>query len=396
MGRRRLQLKGSLRKKSGSWVARWREYPLHGEPIQRSQVIAPATGPDALNRRKAQRLFNEQILSKLDQRVTHIGSTMTLRQFVDSKFQVQVVERKKPATKKHYKYILGSFILPEFGHKRLCDVHRDDVETLVSKTLEDYSTQLAVHIKNAVSRIFNHAEALDCYPGKNPARGVDCGELKHTKRPTLTWDQAKRALDALPSPVREMAWLSIETSMNAAELCGLRRCWVNLTGELKETEGEALSPYSVAVRENVYQNKRGSLKKGKRKRNLPISEEMAADLRKLIQASPWHGEDFPLFCSQRGTPIDADNVRARVFAPLHKKLGFPVNWHMFRRAHSTFAGVSSGISLEARRLTMGHADAEMTMYYSVDDIEQRRALPQQIRKSLQESGKLKLVKGQSA
>lgn len=50
IGRRRLQRKGKLTKKSGSWFLRWREYALDGTAVQRSQVIAPAVGPDALNK----------------------------------------------------------------------------------------------------------------------------------------------------------------------------------------------------------------------------------------------------------------------------------------------------------------------------------------------------------
>lgn len=379
MGRRRLQRKGYLIKKSGSWLGRWREYALDGSSVQKSRVIAPAVGPEAINRRAADRLFWNEILSKLDQRVTHLGSTMTLRQFIEMKFQVQVIDKRKPSTIKHYRYILGGFVLPALGHKRLCDVRRDDVETLVARTLKEYSVQLAVHIRNCISRIFNHAEALDCYPGKNPARGVECGELKHAHRPTLTLSQANRALTALPSPYKEMAWLAIETSMHAAELCGLRRCWVNLTANFKQTDGEILPPYTVAVRENWYEGKRGSLKTGKRRRLCPITEQLAAEMTVLILKSQFQGDDMPVFCSVRGSPIDAHNARSRIFVPISKKLGFEIAWHAFRRAHSTFAGQIDGISVEDRMRTMGHADADMTLYYSVDDINRRRPIPSKIR-----------------
>jgi integrase len=250
---------------------------------------------------------------------------------------------------------------------------------LVARTLKEYSVQLAVHIRNAISKLFNHAEALDCYPGKNPARGVECGELKHARRPTLTLTQTNRALTAMPSPYREMGWLAIETSMNAAELCGLRRCWANLSSEFKQTDGEILPPFTIAVRENWYQGKRGSLKTGKRRRLCPITEQLSAEIGRLIQDSPFQGDDKPVFCSNRGTPIDADNARSRIFAPLAKKLGFEIAWHAFRRAHSTFAGQIDGVSIEDRMRTMGHGDPGMTLYYSVDDIERRRPIPSKIR-----------------
>ena len=39
----------------------------------------------------------------------------------------------------------------------------------------------------------------------------------------VPWERAAGAIDSLPSPIREMVELSVETSMNAAEICGLAR-----------------------------------------------------------------------------------------------------------------------------------------------------------------------------
>ncbi len=276
-------------------------------------------------------------------------------------------------------------------------MRRDDVEMLVAKVLEDYTTATAAHVKNAVSRIWRHAKALGCYTGENPAADVDCGELRPEHRPSYTFEQAVIVLGALRSPYREMGWLSIETSMNAAELCGLRRKWANLTGEVMQVDGEVLAPYSVAVRENWYEGKRGSLKRGKRRRNCPITRELAADLARLIQASEFQGANLPAFCAnntEKPAPVNAHNVSNRVFAPLAEKLGFPVNWHAFRRAHSTFAGQLDGIALDDRVRTMGHADREMTLAYSIEDTERRRRIPEQIRARL--AGGPRLVKGKEA
>ena len=63
------------------------------------------------------------------------------------------------------------------------------------------------------------------------------------------------------------------------------------------------------------------------------------------------------------------------FRPLAKDLGFPVTWYAFRRAHSSLAGQLPGVSVDDRKHAMGHADAKMTLYYSVDDVERRRRIP---------------------
>jgi hypothetical protein len=59
-------------------------------------------------------------------------------------------------------------------------------------------------------------------------------------------------------------------------------------------------------------------------------------------------------------------------------LGFPVTGSGFWRAYSTFVGQLDGVSVEDRRATTGHADAEMTIYYSLADLEGRRAIPLEI------------------
>jgi len=48
------------------------------------------------------------------------------------------------------------------------------------------------------------------------------------ERHALTVDQAKQVLRVLKPPYRQMALLSMTTSMNLAELCGLRWKRVNL------------------------------------------------------------------------------------------------------------------------------------------------------------------------
>jgi len=187
--------------------------------------------------------------------------------------------------------------------------------------------------------------------------------------------------------------LSVATSMNVAEMCGVRRKHANLTDQVVVVEGEVMAPFSIAVRENCYEGKRGSLKAGSRKRNVPITRELAAALVDLTAQSKHQGPEVPLFCSRNGTPIDAHNASNRHLRPLSVKLGFDITWHAFRRAHSTFAGMIEGVQIEDRVATMGHRDAQMTLYYSVEDVERRRAVPQKIMERLMPANVVPIRKG---
>jgi hypothetical protein len=88
-------------------------------------------------------------------------------------------------------------------------------------------------------------------------------------------------------------------------------------------------PHSLAVRENWYEGKRGPLKRGTRRRNVPITPELARRLAGLERRAT--DPDAPLFQGRRaGRPVDAHNVANRVFRPLGKQLGFSVTWYGFR------------------------------------------------------------------
>lgn len=388
MARRRLQRKGYVFRKGPSWYVQYRDpnhNPQSEEPRPKCcEIIADAIGPNAVkSKREAQRLAWELVLSKLDQRTLRPASTMNLADFVKTKFELQVVAKKKPAGQKHYRYVLDHHVVPALGNRRMCDISGDDVEDLIAlKRDEGYSGQTVLHVKNAVSAIFRLAKKLRLYVYENPAAGIEMPEVRRVKRPTLTVDQAARALAALASPVREMALLSIATSLGPAEMLGLRRKHVNFTGQMAMTEdGEALAPHSIAVRENYYEGEYGTLKAGARKRNIGLPPELSDALRQIASTAPRQDADAPVFQSRAGTPLDAHNISNRVLRPLGKKLGFALTWYSFRRAHSTFAA-ALGIPAHERQALMGHADARMSLYYDVADVERRRAVPQRIVESL--------------
>lgn len=382
MSRRRGQQTGYLWDNGVSWMLEYREDARNsaGEVVRvkRAERIAPARGPDRLTRREAERLAGERI-REVDRNNCFPSSLMTVEQFVETKFKTNVLWKLKPAGRKHHEYLLPK-VLTEMGGLRLCDVTSEHVEALVRDYYaKGFSTNTLHHLKYCVSAIFRHAKSLKLYMGENPAKEVGLPEQRRAKRRnTFTWDQAVRVIRILASPYREMAFLSMMTSMNVAEMCGLRWRRCNLTAGIVTVDGEVMAPYSIAVRENFYQGEYGTLKAGSRYRNVPLAPDLAEMLLKEIWAkSRYQGPDDPVFSTRNGTPVDADNARARHLKAAARKLGYPVEWHAFRRAHSTFAG-ESGLSAHDRAAMMGHSDVRMSLYYDVADTERRRKTAQYI------------------
>jgi integrase len=381
--RRRGVQQGYLYKRGPSWLVQFTEYARgeNGtEPVSRCERVGPCVGPERLTKQEAQREANRLYLDDINRRNLKPSSSMLVKDFITAKFEPQVVEKRKPGGRKHYAYILRRFIVPLIGERRLCDIDADAVELLMARVRSDLSHQTVLHCQHVVSRIFGLAIKLRLYHEINPASVVEAGEAPlPRKRPGYTWHQAALVLARLREPARLMAKLSIATSMNIAEICGLRLRWCNFTDQIQVIDGEVLAPFTVGVRENWYDGQRGSLKTGKRMRNLGVPLDLAAELVAYIAGREnFHGPDDPLFCSRTGTPVDQHNLSNRILRPLSVKLGFPVTWHGFRRAHSTFVGTFDGVAVEDRVATMGHADARMTLHYSLADVERRRGISERI------------------
>ena len=152
---------------------------------------------------------------------------------------------------------------------------------------------------------------------------------------------------------------------------------VNLTSDFQIAGGEAIPPLSIAVRENYYRNRYGTVKAGKRNRVVPIPAPAVPMLAELARRGRFVGPDDAVFASRTGRPIDAHNTNKRIFKPIARAMGVTITWHIFRHSCATFAEVV-GMAKSDRIALMGHATSVMTDHYTHSDVERRRASVDQI------------------
>jgi integrase len=161
-------------------------------------------------------------------------------------------------------------------------------------------------------------------------------------------------------------------SLNVAEMLGLRWKRVNLTGEAVIVGGESLQPYTLAVRENYYRGKFGSVQAKSGRRNVPLSRSVVRALEGIRQKSKHTRPDDLVFSSGKGTPLNENNLMRRRIKPTARALGMPwLSWHVFRHTHATL-GEQIGMALSDRQAQMGHSDPRMTMHYTHSDLNRRR------------------------
>lgn len=81
---------------------------------------------------------------------------------------------------------------------------------------------------------------------------------------------------------------------------------------------------------------------------------------KNIRPKTFQADDL-IFHTDRGTPLNPNNVLNRMLHPACKAAGIPrVGWHNFRYTFSTWAD-PTGESIKALQTQMGHANARLTL-----------------------------------
>ncbi len=301
---------------------------------------------------------------------------LTVRQFVDGRFREDVVKKKKHAGQLHYDYILKNHVLPAFGDKRLRDVEHDDVQGLINlKSDSGLSSQTVTHIRNVINRVFKYAKKKKAFYGELPTEDIEMPEKVTKEAHAMDFDMAIGLLEGLEG-VSLVAYtivlLALTTSMNIAELLGLRRKRVNLSKEPRMLGDRLLEGESIAVRENFYRGVFGTVKKKARNRDLPIPKPVLSVLARLMEDSAFKGPEELVFGTDKGTPLDEKNLMNRIIKPIAVKLKMPwMGWHAFRHTHSTLAE-TLGMALSDRQAQMGHGDSRMTMHYTHSDLNRRR------------------------
>ncbi len=379
LGRRRGQRKGHLRIEHGSWLLTYRVYDQNNNSRRETVKIGNATGADGFTKKQAERIAWDHYLSKVDLTVQHPKAMVTLGEFWDSKYKPHCMLKLKKTTRDQYFSLYERWIKPPLQHKRLSNVSMEDVDAVMAAVIEaKRSTSTARACRKVLAALFTRAKRMKYAVGDNPALVSEPIEIEPVrKKVSLSFDQMKQVLAALKEPVRTMALTAVLTSMNVAELCGLRWSHINLTAEFQTFDGAALPPYTIAVRRHFSRGEETSLKTGARKRNIPIPDLLLGALQNLQKRPKFSGPDDVVFCTPKGTPQNQNNVRRRVFDPLGKNLGLTrLSWHVFRYSHATFTE-AIGMSPRDRQSLMGHAALAMTQQYTSDDHDRmRRGLDQ--------------------
>lgn len=124
-------------------------------------------------RKEAERLLAlvRQGADPAGDKIAHKGAP-TVEDLADRFLKEHADAKRKPATAKQYRRLLGLFVFPAFGRKKAVDVTRQDVMKLHSRMAD--TPYQANRVLALVSTLFTFAEKIGERPdGSNPARHVE-------------------------------------------------------------------------------------------------------------------------------------------------------------------------------------------------------------------------------
>jgi integrase len=354
--------KGSVRKKNGNYVLRYREDFIKPDGTRGRQQCSTILGPiSAFRGKKDARRAADEIMREVNQNTPLPQVSITLGDFWDRHFKPNIVEKMKSNTRQMYQDRWRKQIAPALSRERMRNVTTLDLDRLMAQLQQQgYSWQTRVHIRNVVSKMYSTAQKWK-WLTENPAKWVDVGQRKIVrKQRALSVEEVQLLADHLDEPARTAFILAVTTGLRIGEILGL------------QLEDVDLSAGTITVQRSVSRGQVDTTKTEGSNRQVPIPPTLMEILSvHLRNVRPLSGTNpiKPvvanwLFSSMAGTPLSDRNLINRHVYPVSKRLGIRhFSWHSLRHTFSTLGGNEGTIPTLVMKQLLGHSKLSTTEKY---------------------------------
>ena len=341
-------------KKVKKWKGHYYVYVLTVDGKEKRRHCSAILGLKSEMRKwEAERELAKIIEKETDQNgPANPDDTVTFQWFWENRYLPLRESSWRRSTKEAVLCVLKTHVLPSFGERRLCDLSRFDLQTLINALAKKYSRSVVQKARTWIKACLEEAVEQD-FLVKNPARKLEMPITRKTCRRYLTPDEIQTLLSILQGRDRIVVRLFL--------LCALR------PGELFALRWRSIEPGRLRIEEAVYRGHIGSPKtEGSRAYvALPKSLEMELEFWRHQCGDP--DEDEFVFRSRRRTPLNGHNYRRRFLAPLAKKNGIEgLTFQCLRRTFAT-QFQKQGTVRDAQT-QLRHSDAGTTMNIYTQDI----------------------------
>ena len=165
--------RGSIRKKNGNYVLRYREDLVKLEGSKGRQQCTVVLGPVFTFRgKKDARRAADEIMRQINQDSPKPQASITLGEFWDLHFKPNVVERMKRNTRAMYEDRWRKQIEPVLSRERMRNITTLDLDRLMTQLERQcYSWQTRVHVRNVISKMYSTARKWK-WLAENPVKWV--------------------------------------------------------------------------------------------------------------------------------------------------------------------------------------------------------------------------------
>jgi integrase len=218
-----------------------------------------------------------------------------------------------------YRSAYRRHLAPRLAFKPLADIDGSAIAALVVDLARDgvapkRLSNVLVPLRACLS--WHHRMGL---AERDPAGWFDAAAPAADERRILSIAEVERLIDATPAPYRALVATAAWTGMRLGELRALTWADVNLTARL------------ITVDKTCYRQAVQRATKNGQVRRVPIPPHLAQELCAL----PCAATGSPVFTTTRGTPVDPDDFRRRVFAPALARAGLDPSTRIHDLRHTS-------------------------------------------------------------
>ncbi len=307
--------KGSIKQFRGKWVAQWWE----GE-VRRNRVLGKAT---KMTKAQARKMLATIVADVNDCQHHHLRNC-TVGVFVNQVFLPFYKRKWKASTVMTNLDRLKNHVVAELGDRRLRDVTRDELQSLLeAKARVGFSYSVVAHLRWDFKQIFDLAFA-EGHLEKNPAKLLFIPkQAPRAKHPVMTFDDVRKLFGVLDLRERLIVQLALLAGMRPGEIFGLK--WCRLQNKCFE------------IRQRLYKGQIDTPKTHNSIRDVALPDGLMETIEEWKQVCPDISPDGWVFPSENlRTPLRRDNCWRRHIRPRLEKVGLEwTTFQVMRRTHST-------------------------------------------------------------
>ncbi|MGD6896074.1 tyrosine-type recombinase/integrase [Bacillus infantis] len=286
-------------------------------------------------------------------------SKVSFKDFMNEWFTT--IKKKSVRTNDTYRILIEKYVNVYFVDVPLSSLKSIHVEDFINKMHEQgYSPATIRKVYNIITNALDYAVDKGLII-KNVAKKATLPKDNKKEMSVWTKDEVNKFLNTAKNDRLYILFvMALMTGMRQGELFGLR--WRDINFEtskltVKQTLAHNGKEFYTGAKTNAG-NRSIGLSKSLIDKLMEHKELIAKE--KAEMGDSYIDQDL-VFCTPMGTPLNAANIRKRLFNPLIEEAGVPqIRFHDLRHTHATSL-LADGVNVKVISERLGHSNIKVTL-----------------------------------